>query len=191
MSRLLIDNRDLGYTISTYGMFENNNDEYIVEGLQDEYPDITWDDIDWEYNHPEYVKNLAHASINILYNEFVVHGDGVVEAIDFVKSGSPQFYNYTTDWYVAEWTINEKKLRGIVDKRLSEYTKFISESGWSLIEPGSDDELVSMLDFYTRGILSPESYEESMFEAASEAGDVIEYEISKEYKGDHDGDENI
>lgn len=190
MSKLLIDNRDLGYTISTYGMFENNNDEYILENLQDEYPDITWDDINWEYNHQEYVKNLAHASINILYNEFVMHGDGVVEAIEFVKSGSPQFYNYTTDWYAAEWTINEKKLRGIVDKRLNEYTKFIRESGWSLIEPGRDDELVSMLDFYTRGILSPESYEESMFEAASEAGDVIEYDISKEYKGAHDGTNN-
>jgi hypothetical protein len=182
-SKVVIDNRDLAYTIDTYAMFQNNNDEYIVENLQDEYPDITWDDIDWEYHHPEYVNNLAHASINILHNALVLHGDGIVQAIDFVKSGSPQFYNYTTDWYTAEWTIDVEKLRAWIARNELEYENFVSESQWSSVEPGSDDEVVRMLDFYTIFTYDPEEYESTMYEVIGEAGDVIEYSINKEYKG--------
>lgn len=175
--QILINNKDLAYTIDTYGMFENTNDEYILEGLQEQYPGITYDDIEWEYNHSEYVKNLAHASINILHNEFVTHGDGIVKSIDYVKSGSPKFYNYTTDWYTATWDIDETALHAWISKNKDKFNQFIRETSWD-VEEGTEDYIVAELDFYTSTLFDAESYESLMYEAQSEAGDVIEYEVS-------------
>lgn len=180
--KIVIDSRDLGYTIDTYNMFENNADEYEIEYLQEEYPGITYDDIEWDYNHPEYVKGLAADSINILHNEFVTHGDGTIRSIDLVNTGSPRFRNYTTDHYTATWDVDESKLKAWIDKHNKEFIAYQSESSWGSQDPESEDYFVCALDLYTQKTLEPEIYEDQMFEAMHETGsNVLEYEISKEY----------
>lgn len=177
MVTLEIDSRDLAYTIDTYGMFENNADEYILEGLQDEHPGIEYDDVDWNYNHPEYVKQLAKASINLLHNALVLHGEGVIKSIDFVRSFSPQFYNFTTDGYKATWKIDEVKLKQLVNT--DELQAFLLESSWGLLDDKSDDYIVAMLDFYTQGYYTSEEYNDNMYECSNEIGhNVLEYKLN-------------
>lgn len=180
--KIVIDSRDLGYTIDTYNMFENNADEPALEYLQEEYPGITWDDIDWEFNHPEYVKGIAADSINILHNEFVTHGDGTIRSIDLVNTGSPKFHNYTTDYYTATWDIDESKLKTWIDKHNKQFIAYQRESSWGAQDPDTENYFVCALDLYTQATLEPEIYEDQMFEAINETGsNVLEYEISADY----------
>lgn len=173
--KISINSRDLTYTIDTYGMFSG---DYIEESERDFYrdeyslSDADADSISFEYDHPAIVRALAKESINLLHNEFVIHGDGIVRSIDFETSGSPQFYNYTTDHYTATWDIDETKLRAYIDSDIEEFKRFPIDE-WSreleAVLDGSDpDSIVVMLDFYTRNVYPSESYEFAMYEVESE-----------------------
>lgn len=164
--KLSINNLDLGYTIDTYGTFTGERiEESEVDYYNDEYG-ISPDKIEFEYNHPGVVNDLAIKSINIL--EHNLKGD-IVKSIKLVKTTSPQFYNYTTDSYVAEWDINYKKLREYIAKSGLFYAWYRENWDYLNIEFESEDYIVAMLDFYTRNEYEPEGYENDMFEYEWEA----------------------
>lgn len=168
--KLTINSLDLGYTIDTYGMFNGDGaDESEAEYYRDEY-NLTDDElqqIDFDYNHKGVVTDLAEWSVELLGENLT--DDGIVEGITLAKTSSPKFYNYTTDGYTAEWTVNETKLQKYCLDNAKTYEAFVKEL-WDYeyckaIE-GDDFEtqMVIALDFYTRNVYSTEGYEESMFE---------------------------
>lgn len=167
--KISINSRDLGYTIDTYGMFNGeNSEENEREFYKDEYG---LEKVEFNYNHEGIVKDLAHSSINLLSQSLTGIVEGVVKSIDLGTSGSPQFYNYTTDHYTATWTINSKLLKKYIQDHKEAYEAFEREE-WSDLfysDPSKEDKLVAMLDFYTRAIYAPEDYEESMFECEYDA----------------------
>lgn len=110
--QITLDNRDTeNVHIDTYGMLTGDSaDEMQMENFREDGQSDDYDDYDWSYDHPAIVRDFAHVSINYLYNELVTHGNGIVESIQYVSHGSPKFYNYTTDYYVAIYTVNPVKL---------------------------------------------------------------------------------
>lgn len=173
-----IDSRDLAYTIDTYGMFTGEStDESESEYYRDEYnlTDDEWRSISFDYDHAEIVKALASSSIQLLDENLVQHGSGIVKAVDLRSTTSPKFYNYTTDSYIATWTVDVKKLENYIKADQAKYNSFEREHWYSVYDShGTDnfkqeDYIVAMLDYYTQTEYSPEDYNMSMFEYESEA----------------------
>lgn len=185
--KLDIDNRDLHFTIDTYAMFTGESvEESEVEYYSDEYQ-IQPQDVSFEYDHAGIVESLAHSSINILHNELVVHGDGTILSIELKKTRSPQFYNYTTDSYIAEWEVDGVKLLQYARENKDEWQVFKNEE-WSHVEPcdieddgctENEDLLTALVDFYTSRMYDSESYNLAMWECETEAY-YENMELSKE-----------
>ena len=177
-----INNRDLAYTIDTYGMFNGESvEENEAEYYQTEYKltEDEWRNLGFDYDHRGIVADLASASVNILSNE--LSGDPVVKNISLpVETRSPKFYNYTTDSYDADWTIDIDELLKFANQNQSEFGKHIQDEWHEFVnvpehitaeylQSDSDKYLVAMLDLYLRSKVDPESYEMQMFECESEA----------------------
>ena len=98
--QITINSLDLGYTVDTYGMFTGEStDESESDYYREEYnlTDDEWRSIGFDYDHAGIVKSLANSSIQLLDENLIQHGSGVVTAIDLRSTTSPQFYNYTTE----------------------------------------------------------------------------------------------
>ncbi len=176
--KIKIDSRDLPYTIDTYSMFTGDNSE---EGEQEYYAseyDLTESEqfsIAFDYNHEGIVKALANESVNLLDQNLIQHNetDGIVKSISMpIKTRSPQFYNYTTDSYVAEWDIDYKKLqaavKGHVNKEGQTFQQYLTSGPWH--DHDQDDTLaVAMLDFWLPSVYSVDDYNMVMFERETEA----------------------
>lgn len=69
--KITIDNRDLIYSIDTYGMFTGESvDEMESEHYRDEYglTDDEWRSLSFDYDHAGIVKDLALESISNIEN---------------------------------------------------------------------------------------------------------------------------
>lgn len=178
MQIIKIDSRDLSYTIDTYGMF---NGESSQEGEEEYYTEeyklteVEQEKIEFDYDHKGVVKELAIASVQLLHENLVQHGDGIVTEIELISEASPQFYNYTTDSYTANWTIDTEKLENYIKANQGEYNNFERENWYSVYNShGTEnfkakDYIVASLDFYTTKEYDREDYEMSMFEYGSNA----------------------
>lgn len=173
LKTITIDNRDLAFTVDTYATFTLDNEyEQEVDALieQGELPEESaWDTIeekyDVKYDMKGYLQHLAECSIEILENQFIGAFDytapnkdgvraknehGIVKKIELSKTQSPQFYNYTTDSYTADWTIDTEKLNKFIRNNGNAYNDFVRENWRNLDTEDEDEILVAMLDFYTR-----------------------------------------
>lgn len=191
--KIKIDSRDMVYTIDTYGTFTADSTlESEIEYYKEKY-DLTEDQIELDLDHVEFVKALAGESINILSNEFVGRFDygeaqpgkaggkiprekiehGIVLSIGLIDTGSPQFYNYTTDHYMAEWNIDISKLKAYCDLHNDEFLPWLAEqkekSTWDgENEDDKEYQAWAMLDFYTSREYPEEEYLEAMYEREGE-----------------------
>ena len=177
--KITINNRDLPYTIDTYGMFTG---EWCEDSEREHYADkynLTDDEafeLGFDYNHKEIVRSLAIESVNLLENNLVNHNEtnGIVQGISMPENTrSPQFYNYTTDSYDATWLINEQRLEDYAKKHKNSdgytFQEFLLNTSWGLLDSESEDYIVAMLDFVLPSFYDVEDYEMAMFEHESEA----------------------
>lgn len=120
--KITLDNRDLEHVhIDTYQMLTGESSEQMERENMREDGREDWDTVDIEYNHDAIVKALAHASINIISQE-TAH-DKIIESITYVSHGSPQFYNYTTDWYIADYEVDIVALHKYIASNYDEVFK--------------------------------------------------------------------
>jgi len=109
---ITIDNRDTNNVhIDTYQMLtgeyademmrEYEKENALTDGrVYDEYADI-------DYDMPAIREGLARASISVVLQAIIyTPAATIIEDIKLVKTASPKFYNYTTDSYTADYTIN-------------------------------------------------------------------------------------
>lgn len=184
MRTIKIDNRDLSYTIDTYGMFTGESvHEMEAEHYRDEYDltDDEWRDLDFDYDMAAITKALALESINIIWGEMPAD---IITNIDLIDTDSPRFYNYTTDHYTANWTLDDAALLEYIREHRDGWHKFAADE-WNHLrifnidddkcfdiydenDPDNDDLIVAMIDYYTREHLDRESYEMAMFERETE-----------------------
>lgn len=190
--KITIDNRDLSYTIDTYGTFTGEStDESEREYLQSEYG-LTDDErynLDFDYDHNGIVKGLAKKSVSILQDELVGHFDysdekddgtrqkiysGIVKNITLKDTKSPQFYNYTTDSYTAEWDIKVTPLKKFIESNQGDYNNFERDNWYEVYDSHGTDRfdnekyIVAMLDYWTRQVLTEDSYNDDMWEVEHE-----------------------
>lgn len=176
MKKLIIDNRDLSYTIDTYGMFTGESaSENEYEYYAEEYnlKDDEREKIDFDYDTDGVVETLAEASVRALeknlINSTYANTLKIVKSIKLIKTKSPQFYNYTTDSYTAEWEVDEDLLNQFIKNNMKQWLEFKSENWSSLDDENADDVTVAMLDFWSQQEYTAEEYESIMFEIESEA----------------------
>ena len=169
--RLSINSRDLPYTIDTYSMFTGDNTyEQEIEFLDSEYPELREDYPDlqvyFNWNHPKIVEALAGWSTSIIEHE--LKGEKWLLSVPIIKkTGSPQFYNYTVDWYVADWNIDVAELDKVVPKDWKEQAK---EDGWSEDDFEKEDNvIVAKMRARMLELLSLDEYHSQMWEHESEA----------------------
>lgn len=197
MLNIIIDSRDLNFTIDTYGTFTGDNaGESMTEFAVEEYGlDINAVNID--YDMPTIRRELAEASVSILQEYFIDNGryqdaDGIVKSITLIGDTSPKYYNYTTDSYTADWLIDEDKLKAIILANWDAYKRFV-ENEWLTVNSNinwhdktwlkynytledydtsdmfeEEEVTVSMLDFWTRKQLDDDDYLNSMYESEFE-----------------------
>ncbi len=104
--------------IDTYGMLTGDSFvAYELDGLQEQHNnnELTYDDFDWDYDHPAIVKEFAKHSIATVL-QAIAHTPyaDIITGITYVESGSPKYYNYSSDWYRAEVSYNLVKLNEYV-----------------------------------------------------------------------------
>ena len=174
--KITIDNRNLAYSIDTYGMFTGEwADDSEREYLQDEYglTDSERFELSFDYDHPVIVAELASRSVNIISSE-LIEKSGIVRSITLKATYSPRFYNYTTDWYTAEWDVDDRALEKFIMAHQGEYNNFERDNWYSVYDShGTDDfkreeYVVAMLDFWSRQVFTEDEYNEKMWECESE-----------------------
>lgn len=170
--KITIDNRDLPYSIDTYGMFTGDSvDESESEHYRETYglTDDEWQSLGFDYDHAGIVKDLATESISNLENAVVGQ---VVKSITLKDTKSPQFYNFTTDSYTAEWDIDETQLKKYILSRHNRFTKWVldPENGYDQDKRNSDPEYatLAMLEFYLLDQYTEDDYNSEMWERESE-----------------------
>lgn len=166
-----IDNRDLPYSIDSYGMFtgdgvEDMEFEYLREEaypeLKESYPHLQ---IGFDYDHPAIVKELTGWSIALI--EQAAHNEKWLLGLPMVKEiRSPQFYNYTTDWYVAEWNIDVDELNKVIPENWKELAY---QQNWTnLDDEGEETQIVAKISVRLLELLDVEEYNSVMWEHESE-----------------------
>lgn len=174
--KIRINNRDLPYTIDTYGMF---NGEWCEDSEREYYADkynlteAAQLALGFDYNHSEIVRGLAIESVNLLENNLVGKSGGIVQGIGMPKNTrSPQFYNYTTDSYDATWLINEQRLADYAKKHKNSdgytFQEYLLNTSWGLLDDTSEDYIVAMLDFVLPSFYDVDEYTDYMFERENE-----------------------
>lgn len=104
---------NLGVIDSGLGFDEIHDDE-ITEAWINRGPwaNTSGDPDFWtvDYDHKGWLKELAEASVAVL-NSDVVDPGGIVRAVDLTgETWSPSYYNFTTDGYMATWTVDTDAL---------------------------------------------------------------------------------
>jgi len=171
MKKIVINNLDLEYSIDTYGMFKGDSvDESESEYYAEQYQltEDEWRSVSFNYEHKDIVKSLAIESVSNLHNGLV--GIVVLDISKPIKTGSPKFYNYTTDWYIAEWTIDEVQLKKYILNRFNSYRDWVLQSSWSAESRREDQEieLLAMLEYYALNTYTVDDYNQAMWEQESE-----------------------
>lgn len=169
---LSISSKDLPYTIDTYQMFNGDSVEESETGYYAEEYGLAEDEqfsLSFDYDHKRIVEALAGSSLAII--EQALHGetDSPVIGVPIIKSStSPQFYNYTTDSYTADWNINDELLH---ENAPDNWLELATENGWDSYDLENSDEnrIVALLEIYLLSILSVDNYNMSMWECESEA----------------------
>lgn len=174
---ITIDNRDLPYSIDTYAMFtgEHTADseiDWLLEqhpGLNKLLTDNGGDlEIGFNYNHKEIVKELASSSIAIIEQELHYEKPQVIKGMPVIKkTGSPQFYNYTTDWYVADWAIDLDALKQVTPNDWRKQA--VDTLEWDANDLDDPDKaVVAQLALYLSSVLSEDDYNSRMWELESD-----------------------
>lgn len=171
-----IDNRDAeSIHIDTYGMLtgESATDselEYInTEEREPNTPELTYDDFDWTYNHPQIVKDFAHESINIITQALAgTEYADIILNIEYISSESPCYYNYTTDHYIAAYTVDTDKLAAYTEKHNSAITEIAKTYGTSWEEPTFENLQHAAICHILNNAITADDYNMSMWERETE-----------------------
>ena len=103
----------LNISPDTYHLFNGDyEDERTLEWYGEETGlDIQWDDLDWDYNHSEIVRDLAESCMNWIAATLMEAGLESVTDVKLLDTWSPREYNFTSDGFEMEFTCDPEELR--------------------------------------------------------------------------------
>jgi hypothetical protein len=109
-------------TVDTYTTFTGDSwEEMELEHLADTYGDrshnggrgyeeLDWQHYDWTYNHSREVEILAGWCVDAMNGMVYLDRDATYEVGEVTSTYSPSAYNFATDSFEAEYTLNMSKL---------------------------------------------------------------------------------
>jgi hypothetical protein len=109
------------YTLDTYSTFTLDNEaERIIENLsEDTGRELSYDDIDWNFDMDGLVKALANRRLKVLRDNILDH---VILAIaDNTDISSPREYNFKTDNCFNVYTVDIEALDDFIAKNQKDY----------------------------------------------------------------------
>lgn len=149
----------------------------------------------WEvtYDHEGWLRELAEASVAVLQAD-VVDPRGPVHAVELTgETWSPQFYNFTTDGYMARWTVDTDALESWLNENritlgdghgISGFIRTADDEAWYLaraiqeyLESHYQYESyhLAMLDYLSGNGVEDEYVDVTLTEAGREWLDEYEY----------------
>lgn len=142
--KIIIDNRDLDLSIDTYQGFTGG--EFVSEAIESNH----------EFDMDKVVKGLAERSVAYTQN-LIDNGDEIIKSVKLLSYGSPSEYNYTTDYYKAEYEIDTEKLEEYVSSKehIDNFEEFFDQE-WKITILASEGELreenklICKLNFYLK-----------------------------------------
>ncbi len=155
-----LNNQDTKYTIDTYvyftgDRFEESELDYMDGGS------LTYDDYEWIYDHKNIVNGLAKESIEYLKDLFCLYdgsGQAIIKSIDLISSGSPQYYNYTTDYYIMNVKYDDQLLDEYIKKNSAAFVAYKKDS----IIP--DEDPLYKITFYIDQFYKDDDYINTIYE---------------------------
>lgn len=146
LKEIELDSMFTPYTIDTYQTFTmDDEEERTMEDLSEQVGrELTYDDIDWNYNHKEFVQALANRRFEILKDNIL---DDVI--IDIKQNGeavSPKEYNFKTDDSFEIYTVDIVKLNQYVSNNIADYQKNKLQDGPGFWWFGDEDQ--TKLNYY-------------------------------------------
>lgn len=91
---------EIDYLLDTYG-------DRALDGCKP-YEGLDWRDYNWSYNHSRELELLAESCVNAMNEQ--VWGDTPYEVGEVLSTYSPRYYNFETDSFEAEYTLNMTRL---------------------------------------------------------------------------------
>jgi hypothetical protein len=174
--QITLDNRDTeNIHIDTYAVLTGDRaDEMTIVARENENrpadtPEYDYDSFDWTHNHKQIVEDFAKESIAIIW-QAIANTDyaKIITNIEYIKSGSPKFYNYTTDWYTATYTVDEKEL-DIYAKRHTDGVMAIAKTYVPYHEqPSLEDIQRATLCHILNNCITADDYNMAMWEKETE-----------------------
>lgn len=168
--QITIDNRDTeNIHIDTYCMLRGDGyAEAELEYHSDEMKPgefVTYDDFDWEYNHKQIVEDFAKASIEII-EQAISYTDyaKIITNIEYLASGSPKFYNYTTDGYTMAVTVDEQALAKYIDENHAAIVAIAETYGPSYEQPSLENMQHAAVCHILNNCITADDYNMAMWE---------------------------
>lgn len=134
------------YTIDTYQMFTmDREEEYIIENLsEDTGRELTYDDIDWTYDHEGFVQALANKRLQVLQENII--DDVILSVRENGPAVSPKEYNFKTDDAFDIYTVDIVKLNQYISDNIADYQENKLKDGPGFWWFGDDDQ--TKLNYY-------------------------------------------
>ncbi|PBC38502.1 hypothetical protein CJ179_38555 [Rhodococcus sp. ACS1] len=97
-------------SIDTYNLFpvgggdyESYEQEYLMETYTGSEGELSYDDFTWRYDNKLWKKMLSETLIQYLLEE---QPEDIIKSIEFVETVSPKEYNFTTDAFYGNYTVD-------------------------------------------------------------------------------------
>lgn len=142
--KIIVNSQDLGYagSIDGYQTFDGTGvDDWIIDSYNEAHgTDYSYDDFEWDYDNAGIVKDLATERARLLQDEV-----DIIKSVKVVATGSPKYYNYSTDWADFEIDYNSNAVDVYIYQHPEEWSDFYRRNWYSTIEWRDDGEKKSRL----------------------------------------------
>jgi hypothetical protein len=126
-----INNINTFFTVDSYQTFTSDStDEGMIEYFNDENnTDYGYDDFDWIYDMKKIHKGMAVASIDWIKDSFL---DKIILDVTLDTVQSPKYYNYTTDSYNMNVSVNINELREFIFSNIDKYNTWKDKQSYHI-----------------------------------------------------------
>lgn len=142
-SSLTLNTIGTPFTLDMYSTFTTDSTEdLILDNIREEYPDITYDDLDWTYDMDMIHSKLADLVVDFMSDmqvQYTTDQTPLFKVTGVKSLHRPKYYNYTTDSADLDIEYDQSRLDQFIEENKSEYLKFCERSNHYTSTPLDDD----------------------------------------------------
>lgn len=159
---LTINTTSSPFTLDMYATFTSDSaEENILENLREENPAITYDDLDWTYDH-----ETVHRELADLWCEFVLENIPAITQATTTSIYSPKYYNYTTDSADIDITYDSSIIDTYIQEHAPQYLAYCRDRSYHIESPLENDE--EKICYYLEGLNLSDDWTDYAYEKINE-----------------------